>query len=215
MAARSYADSGYAQLLQFRYGRGSWAGEDVYRTLQVFHQASDGGRVVQAGDEDAVGTGVAKRRQAPQGFVVALFGRANFQQINIGAGIEDDGQFPDCVHPFNLQRELQKRALGIPCAVLKIHSYCAGSEDVAGGAGGVFRACAVSGFDVGGDGELDRFCNTSDHRQHFFARNALPVGISQGESDAGAGGGDGARASLLDDRALATSQALGRMRMLL
>ena len=197
--SRSYADSGHAELLQLRYRRGAWAGEDIYRTLQVFHETPDCRGVAQAGDEYAVGAGIAKRRQAPQGFVVALFRRADFQQINIGAGIEDDGQFPDGLHPFNLQRELQERVLRIAGGILKIHSDCAGSEDVAGGAGGIFRAIAISGFDVGGDRELDRLRDASDHRQHFFTRNALAVGISQGEGDAGAGGGDGAEAGLLND----------------
>src|SRR6185369_7913987 len=98
---------GHSQFLEFRYARRPWASQDIDWTLQVFHQASDDRRVAQAGDEDAVGSGIAKRGKATQSFVVALLGCPDREQIAVGAGIQDDWQFPRGLHPFDLQRQVK------------------------------------------------------------------------------------------------------------
>ena len=58
---------------------------------------------------------------------------------------------------------------------------------------------AISRFYIRCDWDLDRTRNATDNGQHFLPRDALAVGIPQRESDAGAGGGDGAESRMLDD----------------
>jgi hypothetical protein len=60
------------------------------------------------------------------------------------------------------------------------------------------RAASSARLDVGGNRNLDRGCDAANCFQHLPSRNALPVGISQAEGDAGAGGGDGPEARVLN-----------------
>src|SRR5881409_887208 len=61
---RSRADSRHAQLLQLRYRRRPWPGENIYRMLQVNDEAPDRFRFANTGNKQAIRAGVTKCRQS-------------------------------------------------------------------------------------------------------------------------------------------------------
>src|SRR5205807_45552 len=199
------ADSRHAQLLQLRYRRRPWPGENIYRMLQINDEAPDRFRVANTGNKQAIRTRVTKCRQSLESQFVTAFWRSHLEKVNIGSCIQHNRHsgssrlLEDSVDFFNLQGQVQQWIFRLAGGVLQIHSHGAGLDDRPRSERRVFWTIAISGLDIGCNRNLNRGCDALNRCQHFLAGDMLAIGIPQSERDSRAGRGDCAETAALEN----------------